>query len=208
MIERASLRFDGAARASRTLVLAHGAGAPMDSPFMQEIATGVAARGLRVVRFEFPYMAQRRLDGSKKPPNTPRVLEQCWREVIETVGSPEQMVIGGKSMGGRIASQVADEAGVLGLVCLGYPFHPPRRPDRLRTAHLADLQTPTLIVQGERDPFGTRDEVGGYELSAAITTAWLADGEHSFRPRVRSGHTVEENLQRAVELVADFVLGL
>ena len=98
--------------------------------------------------------------------------------------------------------------GALGLACLGYPFHPPGRPERLRTAHLRELRTPALIVQGERDPFGTREEVGSYELSAAITVAWVPDGEHSFRPRVRSGRTAEENMRLAVQLVADFVIGL
>ena len=101
-----------------------------------------------------------------------------------------------------------DEAGVRGLVCLGYPFHPPGRPERLRTAHLAELRTPALIVQGERDPLGTVAEVEGYELAKTVRLAWLPDGEHSFRPRVRSGHTEEENLQRAVELVAEFAVGL
>jgi predicted alpha/beta-hydrolase family hydrolase len=180
----------------------------MDSPFMEEMARGVAGRGIRVVRFEFPYMAQRRDGGAKKPPNAARVLEQCWREVLEITGARERTVIGGKSMGGRIASQIADEAEVLGLCCLGYPFHPPGRPERLRTEHLRELRTPALFVQGERDPFGTRDEVASYELSAAIEMAWLPDGEHSFRPRVRSGHTAEENMARAVQLVADFVLRL
>ena len=201
-------KCNGPSMATRTLVLAHGAGAPMDSPFMEEMAAGVAERGVRVVRFEFPYMAQRRVEGTKRPPNPARVLEQCWRDVIEAVGSPDRMVIGGKSMGGRIASHVADAAGVRGLVCLGYPFHPPGRPDRLRTAHLSKFETPSLIVQGERDPFGTRVEVEGYELSEAIQVAWLPDGEHSFRPRVRSGHTLEQNMHRAIDLVAGFVLGL
>ena len=112
--------------AAPTLILAHGAGAPMDSPFMQAVAEQLAGRGVRVVRFEFPYMAQRRRDGGKKPPNRTAVLEDCWREVVAAVGpAADSLVIGGKSMGGRIASHVADELGVKGLVCLGYPFHPP-----------------------------------------------------------------------------------
>lgn len=208
MIDPSMFLCDGPAANSPTVVLAHGAGAPMDSPFMEVIARGVAERGLSVVRFEFPYMAGRREGGSRRPPDPAGVLEQCWRDVIEAVGPAGDLVIGGKSMGGRIASQVADEMGVRGLVCLGYPFHPPGRPDRLRTAHLEGLRTPALIVQGERDSFGTEAEVAGYGLSSAVRVAWLPDGEHSFRPRVRSGHTESQNLQAAVELVSDFCVRL
>ncbi|HSG39062.1 MAG TPA: alpha/beta family hydrolase, partial [Thermoanaerobaculia bacterium] len=113
--------------------------------------------------------------------------------------------IGGKSMGGRMASLVADEAGVRGLVCLGYPFHPPGQLEKLRTAHLKDLRTPALIVQGTRDPFGTREEVAGYELSPKIRIAWMEDGDHSLKPRKSSGRTEAGNLAAAVEEVAGFV---
>lgn len=204
MIDPSTFLVDGPEAASVTMVLAHGAGAPMDSSFMETIAQGVAERGVRVVRFEFPYMAQRRVDGRKRPPNPVGVLERCWREVVEAVGSPGDLIIGGKSMGGRIASHVADGLGVRALVCLGYPFHPPGKPERLRTEHLASLRTPTLIVQGERDPLGTKAEVATYDLSGQVQVAWLPDGEHSFRPRVRSGHTERENIARAVELLSDF----
>lgn len=118
------------------------------------------------------------------------------------------MVIGGKSLGGRIASMVADEAGARGLVCLGYPFHPPGQPDRLRTAHLRELRTSTLIVQGTRDPFGGPGEVGGYGLSPRIRLLWLEDGDHSFKPRASSGRTERQNLEAAVAAVAGFVKGL
>ena len=142
---------DGPARAPLTLVLAHGAGAPMDSPFMKIVAAGIAHGGFRVLRFEFPYMHARR-DGKRKPPDRGPVLEQTWREAIrEAAGKagPGAVVIGGKSMGGRIASMVADEAGVAGLVCLGYPFHPPGQPEKLRVAHLEKLKTPALFLQGD-----------------------------------------------------------
>jgi predicted alpha/beta-hydrolase family hydrolase len=198
------LLVDGPQGAARTLVLAHGAGAPMDSPFMETIAVGVAAHGVRVVRFEFPYMASRRGGGAFGPPDAGAVLEQSWRDAIARCGPPERLVIGGKSLGGRIASMVADAAGVRGLVCLGYPFHPPRQPQRLRTAHLRELRTPALIVQGERDPFGTRAEVAGYALAPSIRLLWLADGDHSFKPRVRSGHTEAGHLRTAIDVIAAF----
>ena len=195
---------DGPAGAPLTLVLAHGAGAPMDSPFMARIAEGVTAAGWRVVRFEFPYMANRRTAGTKKPPDREPVLLDTWRTVA-TGYRADRLVIGGKSLGGRMASLVADEAGVRGLVCLGYPFHPPGRPDRLRTAHLETLATPALILQGERDPFGRADEVPGYGLSDAVTVGWLPDGDHSFKPRKASGHTGEGNLALAVERICGFL---
>ncbi len=195
---------DGPAAAPFTLALAHGAGAPMDSPFMNRIAEGVAAAGWRVVRFEFPYMAARRTTGAKKPPDRAPVLLEGWRTVIADLG-PDRLVIGGKSMGGRMASMVADEAQVRGLVCLGYPFHPPGRPEKLRTVHLETLRTPALILQGERDPLGRADEVPAYDLSDAISTAWLPDGDHSFKPRKASGHTEAGNMTVAVERVCGFL---
>ena len=96
-------------------------------------------------------------------------------------------------------------AGVAGLVCLGYPFHPPGRPEKTRTEHLADLRTPALILQGERDRFGTPGDVAGYELSASITVEWLPDGDHDLAPRKRSGRTLEQNWNDAVEAIAGFV---
>jgi predicted alpha/beta-hydrolase family hydrolase len=111
-------------------------------------------------------------------------------------------------MGGRIASLVADECGARGLVCLGYPFHPPGEPQKLRTAHLAGLRTPALIVQGTRDPFGTPDDVAGYRLAPGIRIVWLEDGDHSFKPRASSGHTEAEHLRTAVAAVAGFLASL
>lgn len=204
------LLTDGPADAAHTFVLAHGAGAAMDSPFLATLAAGLAARGIRVVRFEFPYMHARR-EGQRRPPDREPVLRKAWHQVIGAVraASPEgaRLTIGGKSLGGRIASYVADEAHVDGLVCLGYPFHPPAEPGRLRTAHLAALKTPTLILQGTRDLFGTPAEVAGYDLSPAIRVVWMEDGDHSFKPRKSSGRTEAGNLHEATAEVAEFVLG-
>ena len=198
---------NGPRDAAHTLVLAHGAGAPMDSTFMNLIAEGVAAYGIQAVRFEFPYMRRRRTEGKRGGPDRQPVLLETWREVISALGSRESLYIGGKSMGGRMASMIADEMGVAGLVCLGYPFHPPGRPEKLRTAHLESLQTRTLILQGTRDPFGTREEVPGYPLSDAIGIYWLGDGDHSFKPRVKSGRTLEQNLAEAIAVMAGFIKG-
>jgi uncharacterized protein len=205
--------FDGDAGAPLTIALAHGAGAPMDSPFMAFIGEGLARHGYRVARFEFPYMAARRAGGNRRPPDRPEVLLETWRHVIAELGAdlgPERLVIGGKSLGGRIASMIADDAGVRGLVCLGYPFHPPGKPvqephEDVRIAHLCRLRTPALIVQGTRDPFGRPEEVGGYGLSPAIAVHWLKDGDHGFVPRKRSGRTPQQNLEEALQAIAGFL---
>jgi uncharacterized protein len=179
----------------------------MDSPFMQRVAEGVAASGVRVIRFEFPYMQRRRQTGKRGAPDPGPLLMQSFRKMIEQVGGGSRLVIGGKSLGGRIASMVADGAAVRGVVCLGYPFHPPGRPDKTRTGHLENLRTPALILQGARDSFGGPEEVRGYKLSSAIRIEWLEDGDHSFKPRARSGRTEADNLRAAVALVADFIAG-
>jgi predicted alpha/beta-hydrolase family hydrolase len=182
----------------------------MDSPFMNSVAAGIAKGGFRVLRFEFPYMRARR-EGKRKPPDRGPVLEAAWRDAIrEAAGTKgaKAVVIGGKSMGGRIASMVADEAGVAGLVCLGYPFHPPGQPGKLRVAHLERLKTPTLVVQGERDAFGTRADVARYSLSKRIRILFLPDGDHSFKPRASSGRTEAQNLAEAVAGVTEFLASL
>jgi len=206
-----ALILDGPTSAEWTLVLAHGAGAPMDSSFLVDLTARLADAGLRVVRFEFPYMAARR-GGERRPPDREPVLRATWTEVVAhlrgATDAPRRLAIGGKSMGGRIASMVADEVAAAALVCLGYPFHPPRQPERLRTAHLATLRTPTLIVQGERDAFGTRAEVATYRLSPAIRVHWLEDGDHSFEPRRRSGFTAAGHLATTVQVVAGFLADL
>jgi uncharacterized protein len=188
------------------VVLAHGAGAPMDSPFLNYVAAGLATRGLRVVRFEFPYMQARR-EGRRSPPDREPVLLDRWRAVLAELGG-RPPVIGGKSLGGRMASLLADEVGARGLVCLGYPFHPPGKPQRLRVAHLGSLRTPTIVVQGTRDALGSREEVAGYRLSRSIRVHWVEDGDHSLKPRARSGRSERQNLDEAVDAVAQFVGGL
>ena len=202
------LLIDGKKSAARTVVLAHGAGAPMDAPWMTEIAHGLAAHDLRVVRFEFPYMAQRRDSGKRRGPDRPPVLLETWRTVIEQIGNPDHLIIGGKSMGGRIASMVADAEGVAGLLCFSYPFHPAGRPEKTRTEHLGALRTPTLILQGTRDPLGNTEDVAGYDLSATINLHWLEDGDHDLKPRKASGRTHAENLAEAVGATAAFVAAL
>ncbi len=201
------LLVDGPRRANCTIVLAHGAGAAMDTEFMTALAEGLAERGSRVVRFEFSYMHQRRKTGKRRPPDREPVLRETWHRVIESLKT-DKLVIGGKSMGGRIASLIADEVGARGLVCLGYPFHPTGKPEQLRVEQLQTIMTPTLIVQGERDPLGNAEEVANYPLSRNVQIHWLTDGDHSFKPRKASGKSLDENMTEAITVVADFIESL
>jgi uncharacterized protein len=203
-MEQSEFLIDGPAKAGLTVILAHGAGAAMDSPFMNTIAAGLARAGLRVARFEFPYMRARRQGGKRGAPDREPVLLEVWRAAITTLGGGDRVVIGGKSMGGRIASMVADEMKVRGLICLGYPFHPPGKPDRLRVRHLEALRTPALFLQGTRDTLGRREEVVKYRLSPRIQFCWLEDGDHSFKPRASSGHTEPELFATAIAAAASF----
>ena len=204
MNNEVELHLDGPRDGSMTIALAHGAGEGMDSRFLNFFAAELAKRNFRVARFEFPYMTEHRRTGKGKPPDRPDVLKATWLKVVASLGS-QKLVIGGKSMGGRIASLIADEAGVSGLVCLGYPFHPVGKPDQLRVEHLRTIKTPTLIVQGERDTFGNREEVGRYELSPKIHVHWVEDGDHSFKPRKKSGRTEQQNWEEALDRIESFV---
>ena len=197
--------IDGPDAAPATVLVAHGAGAPMDSPFMAAIAAGLAASGWRVVRFEFAYMARMRETGRRQGPDRMPVLQEAFRQQVrqeksEQPGRP--VFIGGKSMGGRVASLLIDELaasdGVRGCLCLGFPFHPPGKPLQLRTEHLAALGTPTLILQGERDSFGRREEVETYTHSPQVQLRWIASGDHSFKPTRSSGLSEAENWATAV----------
>ncbi len=203
--EKIHLLIDGPEDAARSFVFAHGAGGAMDSSFMTRVAQGMAARGIRVIRFEFPYMAARRRGGKRGVPDRQPQLLDTWRRVVAEVGNASSLMIGGKSMGGRMATMVADELGVRGLICFGYPFHPPGDANRLRVSHLEHLRTATLILQGTRDLFGTREQVSDYDLSPNIRLEWLEDGDHSFKPRRSAGVTEQQHVDQAIKLAAEFV---
>jgi predicted alpha/beta-hydrolase family hydrolase len=198
--------ISGPESATFTILLAHGAGAPMDSKSMTAATDALTAVGFRVARFEFAYMAARRTTGTSKPPPKAETLNPEYRDAVAQLGATGKLIIGGKSMGGRVASMVADDllaAGATpGLLCLGYPFHPPGKLDKPRTQHLADLKTPTLICQGTRDEFGTREEVATYTLSDAIEILWLEDGDHDLKPRKKiSGFSAADHLTTMAQTV-------
>jgi predicted alpha/beta-hydrolase family hydrolase len=201
--------FNGPKKSKLTLAFAHGAGAGMDSDFMTYFAEALGKRSLRVARFEFPYMAQRRTDGKKRPPDRAPVLLETWRAVIEEFGA-DRTIVGGKSMGGRMASLIAalmetEKSPVRGAVYLGYPFHAPGKPMGSRDLPLGATKTPSLILQGERDPFGPRAELETFKFSRAVTVRYLPDGDHSLVPRKSSGHTQDGNWDAAVEAIVEFV---
>jgi predicted alpha/beta-hydrolase family hydrolase len=183
-----------------TLILGHGAGAGQSSSFMVSFATALAGRGIETVTFDFLYMEQgRRLPDSKDK------LEACYLAVIATVARRKRgrgaLAIGGKSMGGRIASQVAagDAPDVAGLVLLGYPLHPPGKHDQLRAKHLSQIKAPILFVQGSRDAFGTPQELRPIlaKLAAPSELYEVAGGDHSFKVLKRAGVT-QEDIHKAV----------
>jgi len=190
-------------------LFAHGAGAGMDSEFMLSLSERLAAYGLEVKRFEFSYMKKVRAEGKRRPPDRMPKLLSSYEDQIRLHDTDKQIFIGGKSMGGRVASLLAAEKGELlnikGVVCLGFPFHPPAKPNNYRGEHLIDIETPTLIVQGERDPFGTRAEIAKFDFSDQVQVEFLVDGDHSFKPRVKSGVTLEENLTHSAESIINFI---
>lgn len=186
-------------------IFAHGAGADAQSVFMNTIAQGLAAQGVRVARFNFPYMQKRINDGVRRPPDRAPKLVEFFSDIVRN--SKQPVYIGGKSMGGRIASMVAalgDEElnkKIKGVICLGYPFHPQAKPEKLRIDHLQHIQAPLLIIQGTRDKLGSESDVSTYTLDKEVDWLWLEDGDHDFKPRVRSGHTHSSHLQLTINKI-------
>jgi len=192
-----------------TILLAHGAGAAMDTPWMTSIAERLAARDMRVARFEFAYMAARRTGGPKRPPPKIDLLLEEYQSAIDALAPDGPLILAGKSMGGRVASMNAEDlfqsGKIAGLLCLGYPFHPRGKPESLRTDHLRPLTVPTLICQGTRDPLGTKEEVQSYNLPSAIRIHWLPDGDHDLKPRKReTGLTLEDHLATTANTIRDW----
>jgi len=218
LINSPSASFTELARG--TLVLAHGAGASMDSDFMNAITLELTQLGVTVVRFEFPYMQKRRDTGGRRPPDRAPILLECWRQVYEQLmrrdDLPRPLVIGGKSMGGRMATMIAGElhsvnavainpSEPIKVVCFGYPFHPPKKLDKLRTEHLQDIEFDVLVCQGTRDPMGNVEELKQIVLSDDVHFHWLEDGDHDLKPRVRSGFTQSQHIHSAALAASNFI---
>ncbi|WP_311944921.1 alpha/beta family hydrolase [Halomonas piscis] len=189
------------------LLFAHGAGAGVNSPFMRQFVASLAGEGLQVLAFEFSYMQRMRETGRRRPPPPVATLVEeygRWHDLVAR-SVDGSLWVGGKSMGGRVASMLAARRAVDGLVIAGYPFHPPRAPEKRRLSHWPDVCCPSLILQGERDPFGKREEVEGYTLPPNVTLAWLADGDHDFVPRRASGLSQQNLIDEGAHRAACFV---
>ncbi|GBO89044.1 alpha/beta family hydrolase [Marinobacter salsuginis] len=193
------------------LILAHGAGAPADSTFMEDLSAALEREGIGTIRFEFPYMQKRRKDGKKRPPDREPVLLEYFSGVIDRVraelGSTSLILVGGKSMGGRMASILASRRDDIdGVICFGYPFHPPGKLDRWRTAHFRDLNCPILVLQGTRDPFGKPDELADHQQDLeAIDLRWLEGGNHDFQTLKSQPQTQSELIAQAARETRIFV---
>ncbi|MFT5838622.1 MAG: putative alpha/beta-hydrolase family hydrolase [Flavobacteriales bacterium] len=186
-------------------VFAHGAGAGENSEFMQLIAETLAKHHINVIRFNFAYMQLAQDLGKRRLPDRADKLLVHFNTVIKEIDSQLPIFIGGKSMGGRMASMLLEESSAIGCICMGYPFHPPGKPEKLRTEHLLAINKPVLILQGERDTFGMREEIGAFNLSSQVQVSYLADGDHSFKPRKASGFTFDDNLNLAVKKTVQFI---
>ncbi|MGX5174359.1 alpha/beta family hydrolase [Aliikangiella sp. IMCC44653] len=208
-------------------LFAHGAGADKDSDWMLALESRLVQAKLPVIRFNFPYMQQRLIDGKRRPPDRQPKLLKAFADEVLKIPLDKKVIIGGKSMGGRMATLLIDQAvkevvseheqpilikeqlaRIVGVVCMGFPFHPPKKQDKYRGEHLRDFVCPTLILQGERDSFGNRLEVSDYPLSAQVKVEWLADGDHSFKPRVKSGSCLADNQDTAAQSIINFINSL
>lgn len=195
---------EGASDAPVRILLAHGAGAGMEHAFLAELSRLLAGPDIEVVRFNFPYMIKRARDGKRRPPDRQPALLEHWRQMVREFVHP-RLFLAGKSMGGRMAAEIVGEMNAAGLLILGYPFHPPAKPDRWRGEVLKQITTPTLLLQGERDTFGSRAELVDFPFSSAVSVHWLTDGDHGFKPRKASGVSEQENLQQAANEIRRFV---
>ena len=196
--------------AKAQFIFAHGAGAGSDSEFMQQMAQLIAAHEIDVGLFDFQYMQTAKQTNKRRPPDRAPKLLDYFEQVLTVTQPTLPLFIGGKSMGGRMASMLVSEARattpeISGVVAFGYPFHPPGKPDKLRIDHFGNIACPFMVLQGERDTFGNRDELTQMELDKRPDFVWLPDGDHSLKPRKRSGFTESENIQSAAEHAVGFI---
>ena len=188
-------------------IFAHGAGAGSDSDFMQNMAVRLSEQGVDVGLFDFEYMQIAKQTNKRRPPERAPKLLTYFEKVLTEANPDLPLFIGGKSMGGRMASMLACDSTqtIEGVLAFGYPFHPPGKPEKLRIDHFADIPCPFLVLQGERDTFGTKEEIAAMQLTYSPTFTWLADGDHSLKPRKKSGITEDDNRQHAATRAAQFI---
>jgi hypothetical protein len=203
-----NILIDGNVEAKTLLILAHGAGAPMDSIFMNTIVKGIIEREIFVIRFEFPYMLKRRLGKKSFPDKIPSLClfyKDIYRQ-IKNIFPKKDIWLGGKSMGGRVSAIISKEIDVKGVIVLGYPFHPVNNKDKLRLDCLQNEGPPILIIQGTRDKFGSINEVNNLYLNEKNSIFWIEDGDHSFSTLKKSRNNSEDSIKNAYFKVSDFIL--
>lgn len=192
------------------VVLAHGAGAGNQHDFMDDFSNKLAKKGVEVISFNFPYMQVAYETGTKRPPNSNKQLLAHFNSEIEAANKDLPLFIAGKSMGGRVATQVmtCDQASdITGCIVLGYPFIPPGKPEKLeeRVKHFPLLTKPVLVLQGERDTFGGTKLLSELSLPEKLQLTWVVSGDHSFKPLKSSGLTQDENMEFAAIQTAHFI---
>lgn len=193
--------------AKALFIFAHGAGADKSSEFMEKFTLMLNEQNINVLRFNFNYMDKRLLDGKRYPPEKMDKLIACFGQVLANISSKLPVYLIGKSMGGRVAATLAEQAldNIQGVVCLGYPFHPQKKPEKLRLTPLQNTQLPILILQGERDALGCKEEIANYQLSSKCRLVYLPDGDHDLKPRVKSGFTHQQHLTTAITEIVKFI---
>ena len=196
-----------AMQAKAYVVLAHGAGADKSSDFLEQIAAMLNDKQISVLRFNFHYMDKRLADGKRYPPDRMPKLMACFTKVLAELETSLPVFLLGKSMGGRVAAMLAAQGDIQanGVICLGYPFHPQKQPQKLRLEPLQQTKLPMLILQGERDALGNQEEIADYSLSERVRIEFFPDGDHDLKPRKKSGYSHQQHLINAVELIGTFI---
>lgn len=199
---------NGVTEPHAVVILAHGAGAGADSDFMQQLSDRFASLKIRVYRFNFGYMQKAIDEARRRPPTKIEGLQAEYLSVFNQISANTCLPvwIGGKSMGGRVASMIANDSDCAGVLCFGYPFHPPGKPEKLRVTHLETLAKPMLVVQGERDTFGNSNDIASYQLPSNIHIHMLTDGDHSLKPRKSSGISYDSHIQAATDSAVKFMI--
>lgn len=190
------------------VIFAHGAGAGKDHQFILGMVEKLNARKLSVITFNFPYMTKRAQDGKRRPPDRMPKLVEHYQSVLAEVVSEKPLFLAGKSMGFRVAATLAEETlfdSVKGVFGIGYPFHPQKKPEKLRLEPLQNSLLPVKVIQGTRDALGNIEEIAGYDLPSKIEVTYLEDGDHDIKPRVKSGFTHQQHTESAANIIEEFV---
>lgn len=210
-----STLLDSAEDAKALVIFAHGAGADMEHEYIEALVRLMNAKKLSVLRFNFPFMDKRKLDGKRRPPDRMPALIACYQSVLSSISVDSNahlpIYIGGKSMGGRVAAMLSCDKVLMfnekinGVICLGYPFHPVKKPEKLRLAPLQETHLPVLILQGQRDALGSEEEINSYEVSSRCQLHYFHDGDHDLKPRIKSGYNLKQHQNSAINKMSEFI---